>query len=329
MRALTIGVLVLSGLWFGYWVIASRGLDSGVERWLEGLRTDGVAIGWSDVAVHGFPNRFELTISDPVIGDPALAEWRADFFQMLTLSYAPYHLIAVWPDSQTLITPLQTLTLTNAPARASVHFRPVPALPLDHLELVIDAGNLSSTLGWSLRFDQARFATRQRPDLTNRHELGLDVTGLTPPAPLRTANPTAEPLPETAAAFHADITVQPDIPLDRHAFSGDGPHIKQLDITEILLEWGPIRVEARGTLTRNAQGKGEGTVTIRLADWRGLVSLLRAIGAVDEPSGNTLTRALEVLETLDPDPAILDVPISFKGDRGTIAGLPLLAAPDF
>ena len=30
MRALTIVVLVLSGLWFGYWAIAARGLQAGV-----------------------------------------------------------------------------------------------------------------------------------------------------------------------------------------------------------------------------------------------------------------------------------------------------------
>lgn len=329
MRALTIVVLVLSGLWFGYWVVASRGLDRGVTGWLEGLRADGAAVDWSDVAVHGFPNRFDLTISDPVIGDPGGAEWRAAFFQMLTLSYAPYHLIAIWPDSQTLTTQLQTLTLTNAQAHASVHFSPVPALPLDHTEMVVDQGNLSSSLGWALQFDQARFATRLRPDLTNAHELGLDITGLKPPAALRTAISAAEPLPETVGIFHADVTVQPDIPLDRHAFSGDGPHIDRLEITDIRLEWGTVAVRASGSLTRNALGKGEGTVTLHLDDWRGLEALVRATGAVDEPTTNLLAQALGVLETLDPDPETLDVPITFSGDRGSIAGLPLLAAPDF
>ena len=329
MRALTIVVLVLSGLWFGYWLIASRGLDSGVEGWLEGLRADGAAVGWSDVAVRGFPNRFDLTISDPVVGDPGVAAWRADFFQMLTLSYKPYHLIGVWPDSQTLTTPLQTLTLTNQQARASVHFRPVPALPLDHVELVVDAGNVSSTLGWAVRFDQARFATRPRPDIANAHQVGLDITGLGKAATLPDTISADQGVRERLGAIHADITVQPDIPLDRHAFSGDGPHITRLEITDIRLEWGSIRVEARGTLTRNALGKGEGTIAIRLADWRGLVALLQGAGVLDPVALNTLTRALEVLETLDPDPAILDLPIIFKGDRGTIAGLPLLAAPDF
>lgn len=329
MRALTIVVLVVSGLWFGYWVIASRGLDTGVTGWLQDLQADGAAVQWSDLSVQGFPNRFDLTISDPVIGSADTVQWRADFFQMLTLSYAPYHLIAVWPDSQTLILPQQTLTLTNQKARASVRFRPVPALPLDHIELVVDQGNLSSTLGWVVGFDQARFATRPRPDITNAHEIGLDISGLRPPATLRTAINADEPLPETVGTIHADITLQPDIPLDRHSFSGDGPHITRLEIADIRLEWGSIRVEARGSLTRNILGKGEGTITLRLTDWRGLFALLQASGAVDTVSLNTLTRGLEVLETLDPDPAILDLPITFVGERGTIAGLPLLAAPDF
>jgi len=329
MRALTIAVLVLSGLWFGYWVIASRGMDAGVKAWLGGLQADDVAVEWSDLSVRGFPNRFDLTINDPVIGVPERLQWRAAFFQMLTLSYAPYHLIAVWPDSQTLTTPAQTITLTNQKARASVHFRPVPSLPLDHVELVVDQGTLVSTLGWASRFAQARFATRLRPDLANAHQLGLEVTGLAPPAGLSAMIQAAEPLPDVVAMVHADVMVLPDVPLDRHAFSGDGPQIARLELADIRLQWGTIGFEASGTLTRSASGRAEGSIDIRLQDWRGLVSLLASLGAIDDLTIATLTRALEVLETLDPDPAILDVPIVFADDRGTIAGLPLLASPEF
>ena len=329
MRALTIVVLVLSGLWFGYWAIAARGLQAGVTGWLQAVQADGAAVGWSDVQVQGFPNRFDLTISDPVIGVPDRAQWRAGFFQMLALSYAPYRLIAVWPNRQTLTLSGQTLTLDTEQTRASVQFRPVPSLPLDHAELVADRGILTSSPGWSLAFDQVRFATRLRPDLVNGHQLGLDVTGLAPPAALRAAIRAAEPMPETVEKMHADITVQTDVPLDRNAFGAAGPHITTLDITDIRAQWGSVGVAITGNLTRNAAGRGEGALTLRLTDWRSLVALLRAAGALDGMTETTLTRALEVLETLDPDPATLEVPITFAGLRGTIAGLPLLAAPKF
>ena len=329
MRRLTMAVLVLSGLWFGYWVVGSRGLDAGVTGWLQGLQADGAAVAWSDVAVRGFPNRFDLTISDPAIGDPAVLQWRAGFVQMLTRSYAPYHLIAVWPDSQSLTSPLATLTLANDKARASVRFRPVPSLPLDHIELVVDGGRLTSTQGWVARFTQARFATRQRPDLIHAHQLGLDIIGLTPDPALRRAVQAAAPLPDTVAQLHADVTLQPDAPLDRFAF-GEAPlRLLRLDLTDVRFEWGGIGLQARGSLTRDAAGFGAGQISITLTDWRGLMSLLAASGSADPVLTGTLSRALEVLERMAGTPDAVEVPIRFAGGRGTIAGLPLLLAPQF
>ncbi len=329
MRRLTIAVLVLSFLWFGYWAVGSRGLDAGVTGWLQGLKADGAAVAWSDVAVRGFPNRFDLTITDPAIGDPAQLQWRADFFQMLTRSYAPYHLIGVWPDSQSLTSPLATLTLANDTARASVRFRPVPSLPLDHVELVVDGGRLTSTQGWVARFDQARFATRQRPDLIHAHQLGLDIIGLTPDPALRQAVQAATPLPDTVALVHADVTLQPDAPLDRFAFGAVPLRLLRLDLTDVRFEWGSIGVQAQGSLTRDAAGYGAGQITLTLTDWRGLMALLTASGSLDPVLTGTLSRALEVLEGMAGTPDALAVPISFAGGRGTIAGLPLLLAPQF
>lgn len=329
MRLMTIAVLVVSGLWFGYWVIGSRGLDAGVTGWLDRLKADGAAVEWSDVAVNGFPNRFDLTISDPAIGETSLLQWRADFFQMLTRSYAPYHLIAVWPDSQTLTSPLATLTLTNDKARASVRFRPLPSLPLDHAEVVVDQGRLSSTTGWAAAFTQARFATRQRPDLANAHQLGLEVLGLTPDPALRQMVQAAAPLPETVGHLSADLTLQPDAPLDRFAFGEVPLHLLRFDLTDVRFEWGSIGLQAQGALSRDAAGYGEGKITITLKDWRGLLSLLAATGSLDPVATGTLTRALEVLERIGGSPEALEVPISFAGGRGTVAGLPLLVAPQF
>lgn len=329
MRLLTIAVLLASGLWFGYWLVGSRALDAGVTGWLEQMQADGAAVEWSDVAVQGFPNRFDLTISDPAIGDAALLQWRADFFQLLTRSYAPYHLIAVWPDSQSLVTPLATLTLASEKARASVRFRPVPSLPLDEVILVVDRGQLSSTSGWQALFEQVRFATRQRPDLADAHRIGLDVIGLVPDQALRQGLPTLQPLPEVVDRIHADITLQPDAPLDRFAFAGDGLRLLRLDVTQIAFDWGSIGVEASGALARDAAGFGEGTISLRIRDWRGLMALLAASGGFDPLVLGTLGRAMEVLQGLQGQADVLDVPIKFAEGRGSIAGLPILLAPRF
>ena len=58
MRAMLIALLVVSGLWAGYWVVGSRAVERSIEAWFAAPH-DGLTASRSDVSVSGFPNRFD------------------------------------------------------------------------------------------------------------------------------------------------------------------------------------------------------------------------------------------------------------------------------
>ena len=72
MRTLTVLVVAVMVLWGGYWFVGARALDAAVTQWADGLPAQGTEASYTDISVQGFPNRFDLTIADPVIGDPGL-----------------------------------------------------------------------------------------------------------------------------------------------------------------------------------------------------------------------------------------------------------------
>ncbi len=345
MRLLTILLVVLSALWGGYWVVGSRALDAGVTAYLDGLPAQGTPASYASAEVWGFPNRFDLTVTEPALGDPDLLQWRAPFVQLLALSYAPHKLIAVLPGSQQIVTPAQTLTLTNGKAEASIGFLPALDLPLDRIILIVERPTLTSDIGWTIDAEQLRFAVEPVAGHINTHHVGLDLMGLTPDPGLRAslnASGTAGPggtLPATVETLRLDLTAQLSGPLDRFAFDNGGPDLagpgsadltlSELNLTSLQLQWGTMLLQASGTLRRGASGTAEGGIVIRLRDWRRMVALTQTTGLVDPVLAGNLTRALEVLEGMDDNPAELDVPVRFANGRVILAGLPLFPAPNF
>lgn len=340
MRWLTVALLSVAILWGGYWFVGSRALDRGVTAWLNDLPAQGFPVSYADVAVRGFPNRFDLAIEQPVLGDPAFLQWRAPFFHLLALSYRPYSLIAVWPQSQQLFTAYQTFTLTSERARASVLFRPTLALPLDHLELVVDGGALASQAtdgagtNWQATFAQFRFATRQltapqQTDAENTHRIGLELVGLAPDAALRAAIDPDNALPEQVDAIHLDLTLRLDRALDRNALAKTPPGLLALTLSSLALEWGGMSIQAEGALTRSPDGTPEGKITVRLKDWRRMVALAQALALIGPVDAGNIARALSALEGMSLDKTQLPVPLTFAGGRISVAGLPLFASPRF
>lgn len=329
MKWLTALIVALMLAWGGYWVVGSGALDRGATAWLDGLPAQGIPASYANLRVQGFPNRFDLILTDLAIGDPAALQWRAPFFHLLALSYRPNHLIAVFPPAQQVVTPLQTLTLTSLSARASVLFQANTALPLDHMELVVNQGALLSDHDWEASFSQLRFATRQVFSAENAHQIGLDLIELQPAAALRRAIDPEKSLPEVVDNLHLDLTLQPDRPIDRHAFADAGPGLLTLTLTSLNLHWGSMKVQAEGELTRGSDGTATGKITVRVQDWRRMLALAATGFGLDHLALGNLTRALETLEALSPDKTRLEVALTFANGRGSIAGLPLFAAPYF
>ncbi len=325
MRALLTLVLVAAALWAGYWFVGSRALERSAEAWFAAQADQGRIAERESLTVAGFPSRFDLTVTEPHLEDPASGfGWRAPFAQVFTLTYKPWHLIAALPNSQTLIAPGQEITLDSTRLRGSLIVTPNTSLALDRI--AISGENLAarSSQGWSLGATEARFATRQIDDDPSRHEVGIDITALAPDARLLTAAAEAG-LPPVIDSAKLSALLGFTAPLDRHA-GETRPELASLELNETLIAWGDLRLFATGRLTVTA-GIPEGRIDFRLENWRKAVSLAVALGLIKPEVAPTWERMLGLLAAQSADAEKLDVPLIFTEGRMSLGPLPLGPAP--
>lgn len=327
MRALLVVVLVVSCLWAGYWVVGSRAVERSIEAWFAAPH-DGLTASRSDVSVSGFPNRFDITVTDPALSDPARGwGWRAPFAQVFTMTWKPWHLITALPQEQEIDTPFGPFRLASSQLEGSLVVIPGTALALDRTVVSGEGLSLVRSDGWELAATKATLATRLMPDDPAAHEIGLDAATLTPDAGFRIALAAQSDLPEQIDQLRLDAIARFTAPLDRFA-AQNRPRLAGIRVKEGLLRWGDMVVSATGEVTPATDGRAQGRIDLRIENWRKLVPVLVAAGIVTAEVSPTVTRAMELLAEQGPDPDVLTVPLSFGSGLMSLGPLPLGPAPD-
>ena len=88
MRALLGIVLAATAVWTGYWWVGASQIESGVKAWIAAQPPG--AVSASGIEVHGIPNRFDLTVSDLVVADPARGiKVSSPFVQVYAMTWKP------------------------------------------------------------------------------------------------------------------------------------------------------------------------------------------------------------------------------------------------
>ena len=92
MRGLIWLTVILAGLWGGWWLVGSRGVEAAARGWFDAEVAQGRVATYETLAVRGFPSRFDVTVTAPRLSDPARGiGWQAPFVQVFSLSYKPWH----------------------------------------------------------------------------------------------------------------------------------------------------------------------------------------------------------------------------------------------
>ncbi|MBI1417782.1 MAG: DUF2125 domain-containing protein [Limimaricola sp.] len=280
MRRLLIVVLVLAGLYGGYWFVGAFAVERQGRALLGELAADGWQVGFSDLKTVGFPSRFDTTLSDPALADPKTGiGWKAAFFQLLALSYQPNHLIAIWPDSQTLTLPGQRVAVQAQGMKASVSVAPTPALRLDRLTAEVGVATATSDKGWQAEIDHALFALRPS-GAPQGYDLYADVVNLRLPAEVLDVIDPGKALPEPIADMHVDSTVTFDRPLDRHAVAGTPPRPTGIAVKSVQAHWGDLALNGAGNLTIDTSGQLSGSLDLTLSGWPQIVKMLVGAGLI-------------------------------------------------
>lgn len=327
MRALLVTVLVAATLWGGYWFVGSRAMERAADGWFAAQSSGPIIAQRSGLSVAGFPNRFDLTVTEPKLTDTRSGiTWQAPFAQVFMMSWKPWHIIATLPQTQTLSLPGQEVTLTSTLIQGSLVFIPGTDLTLDRTAIAGDGLAVTSSAGWEAAAASLRFGTRRAPDSATAQELGLDLTTLTPPANFRAALAPLSDLPEQIDQIRLDAVLGLTAPIDRHA-AETRPQLTALRLREGLIRWGDLILSAKGDLTAAADGTPEGRIDIRIDQWRKLIPVLLATGVITQENSQTVTRALELYAQQGDDPESLTVPLTFAKGAMILGPLPLGPAP--
>ncbi len=329
MRLLLNLILIGAALWSGYWFVGARGSHSAFETWFQQRQDEGWVADYSDLSVQGYPNRFDASFSDITLADPDTGlAWDAPFFQILALSYQPNHVIAVWPQEQRVATPLGKYQIKSQDMRASLVLQPDPQLALERTTLTADrlvvtpSNEPAPTSMNALSIAAERV---QAGDATYR--LGLSADGLKPSVSwVRLVDPKGT-LPDTLEALSVDGTVTFDRPWNRSAIEDARPQPRNINVKLAQAKWGQLELQLAGNVDVNEAGQPNGQITVKARNWREILQLAVASGALPEGLAGTAEDALGLIAGLSGSSKTLDIPLDFRNGRMLLGPVPIGPAP--
>lgn len=329
MRSLLALILLAAMAWAGYWFVGKTGLDRAFPAWFEARRAEGWVAEAAQTRTRGFPNRFDTTFTDIRLADPETGlAWDAPVFQLLVLSYKPNHVIAVWPETQRIATPLAKYRIKSADMRASLVTDAGSRLPLRRA--VLTAKRLAITREGNarpIRAETLRLAAERQPTAPATYRIGLAADGLSPALDWRTRLDPAGRLPDRFDAFKADLSVAFDKPWDRLAIEEARPQPRRIDIELAEARWGRLELQAAGKVTVDAAGQPEGDIMVKARNWRDILQMAVASGRIGDGFATTLADALTLISQMAGNPRTLDIPLKFSGGRVRLGPVPLGPAP--
>lgn len=328
MKRLLIVILVAAGLWAAYWFAGAAGAKSAFANWFEIRRGEGWVAEYADLSVQGFPNRFDTTLTAPVLADPHSGwSWEAPFFQVFALSYQPNHVIAVWPDTQLLATPNAKYDISSAKMQASLVTEGTD-LALVRANLAADTLQIAQRDGDATNMTALNVALLRQEDGTS-YRFALKADDLAPSRSFRALVDKTGGLPRTFSAFDADITMTFDQPWNRLSLEEARPQLRALKISLAEARWGDLELALAGELQIDAQGWPDGQVTIKARNWREIVSMSVAAGILPQALADQLSNGLQMVAGMSGNPNTLDLPLDFRGGGLYFGPIPLGPAPNF
>lgn len=242
---------------------------------------------------------------------------------ILSLTYAPHRMIAVLPGEQTFATSLQSVSARSDKLRGSVAFRPTPRLELDHSTFEIGNMNVESSLGWRAHVGSAIFATRQAT-AAFAHDVAFTARDLALPLDVPVAD---DVLPPSIQTFALDTTVGFDRPWDRASVEGENPRITDIAVRSLDIEWGELRMTGSGSVTTGRDGYAQGSIDLKVRNWRRMLEVARATGAIDSATIGAAQAGLGLMARMGGDPETLSITLTFDDGRTRLGPIPLGPAP--
>ena len=317
-----LGLAVVATLaWGGLWFIGARSVEAALTQ---ALGAPGAPLTASSQTVRGFPNRIDVTLTEPAL-DGGDLQWSAPFLQVFSLIYRPHHVIVVAANEQNLTLNGLPATITTEDARASVVMRPTGNLVLDRAVLVARMPVLALP-GERLSADTARAAIRLAEGETRRYEAVIEIeTGFPDPAVMAEIDP-AGLLPRRWDLLRLEAEITLDRPLDLDVFRGAPMPPAALALTGAQAVFDGISLDATGRITPDAWGFPEGELVVSVTGWAALSDRLAEAGLLPPEARAWVQATAPSLARADA-PEVLDIPLRLTGGQLRLGPLVLAELP--
>lgn len=334
MRKLTALIIILFGLWGGYWYVGATALETGLKDYLstKHRQTDAIPITYDDLTVQGFPNRFDTSLTNLRITDAANGlDWHAPFLHVHALSYKPYHIIAALPNDQSLRISGQDLQISSDEIKGSVVF--VAGALLDK-ELTIDRSSfvmrnlvVRSSLGWNAAISEGSIATRQTPTDPLHYDLSVSAKDITVPAQMRKTLDPAGLLADVIDRVSLDASLGFTAPWNLLADQSDAPVLTEVNVNRLSAVWGDVQISADGDLQIDQHGYPNGTLNITARNWQKMYQLAENANVVDPDFAQTIQNGLKALANMSKGDDTINMPLIFADRQMRMGGFPIGPAP--
>lgn len=327
MRRLTILVLALAAIYGAYWFIGATAVERTATAQVAQMRSGGWTVAYDDLATHGFPSRFDTTVTALNVETPGggLA-WQAPFVQALSLSYKPNEVILVLPDSQNVTVNGVPLSVSSQGLRASAAVAANTDLDLTRFTAEVGAMSAQGATGTVVAVSKAIVALRPA-EAALSYDIFADIDDFALPLPLRNLLDPAGDFPAILSQITLDANVVTDRKLDRHALARlQIPLFDAIEVKGMTLAWGPVQLRASGAITIDRAGVPTGEVTLEAQNWREMMQLAVNAGFIEQGVARTLGTMGGFLAG---GSSSLSVPVSFQNGAMMIGPVPAGPAPRF
>jgi len=304
-----IGFALLVGLYSAYWFYAIGKIEQGLDDWIAQQRADGVEIDYAAREFSGFPYRFMVAFDAPTYRNWQ-ADWRGEKLELFMQPWNYRHAIARAPGRNEFVSQLFSGTaLLDEDSAASFRWNADGltdvGLTLNLAELVTDQADIS-VRGLKTNFTERGTTAR----------LGVDWDAISISPELVAGQDWSYLGPELQQSrMRMELTGLVDGP------SAQDPLSRAVNLAQLRLNWGPLKLGAKGEFAISPTGHLDGPLNIRLDDVDALSSAMEQAGRLPPQSA----LIVQAIGTASKDGEFLSLPIS--DGAVTILGFPVATLP--
>lgn len=336
MRYLVLIFALLAGIggYSAYWFQVAGAIPPAIAEWAEQRRAEGYEVDYGDLGVEGFPFRLIIRAREIAIGRPAGPSpwrWHGQSVAAVAQPWNFRHLIFSF-DGRHELSYLSGGERRTVAAAARVLMASLVLADDGRLErFAVDMQDLELSASlWRESFRARRLqlhgrmkdgALEEAP--AGSVDLALSAEGLTLPAE------AGAPLGAAIARIEVALTLlgtlpQGEPPESLAAWRDDGGTV---ELRSFALAWGPLDLEASGTLALDEKMRPTGTATARVKGYAQTIDALLASGRIGTAEAITAKTVFALLAREEAEGKVVRLPLNAERGRLYLGPLPLLRLP--